>query len=303
VRARTGYVAVRGMTGIPLLAYETPATAALDARPLPRQVPLKTTALGLLTRTGAPRVAVVVSARAGGLTFKRSSANDAYTTEFTILARIKDAHGTVVRKASEPYRLSGPIADVDRAQQGDVLFFRQPELPPGDYMLEVAVHDAMANTAGARFVPFTVYEPSPHGLLVSSLALVQRTERVGVAKPEDTNPLVSGDLLLYPRLGDPYKKGTDAAVSFFIRLKVPPGVGAPTATLVVLRNGQPAARLPLPLPPADVQGVIDHTAQLPLDPLPAGDMTLRVIVTAAADEVVREVPLRIVSVTDHGESI
>ena len=69
-------------------------------------------------------------------------------------------------------------------------------------MLEAAIVDHMASTTGARFAPFTVFEPSARGLLVSSLVLVQRTEQAGTLKLEETNPLVTGDMLVYPRLGD-----------------------------------------------------------------------------------------------------
>ena len=123
---------------------------------------------------------------------------------------------------------------------------------------------------------------------------MQRTERAGDVKPDDANPLVTGDLLLYPRLGEPYRKSVDQAVSFFVRLKVPAGLAAPSATLALLRNGQPVATLPLPLQAPDARGVIDNTAQLPLEALPAGDFTLRLIVKGAGDEVVREVSFRVV---------
>ena len=285
-------MAVRGMSGVPLLVPEAPAVAALDARPLPRQLPLRATALGLLTRSGEPRVSVVVTAEASTLTFRPNTTNDAFVTDFTILAD----QGRAGRGRAEGQRaLSAewPHCRHHRAHNGEILFFRQPELPPGAYMLEAAVHDAMASAAGARFVPFTVHEPSPHGLLVSSLVLVQRTERAGDVKPEDTNPLVTGDQIVYPRLGEPYKR----ALTRGSRSSAAEGAGtggAPSATLVLLRNGQAAATLPLPLPAPDAQGVIDHSAQLPLEALPLGDFTFRLVVKGAGDEVVREVPLRVV---------
>jgi hypothetical protein len=261
---------------------------------LPRQVPFKAIAVPLLSRAGEPRVAVVVAADAPALTFKPNALNDAFVTDFTILARIRDAQGAVVRKASEPYRLSGPLADVDRARQGEVVFFRQPQLPPGSYMLEAAVHDAIANASGARFVPFTVYDAGPKGVVASSLLLVGRTERLADANPDDTNPLLAGDLLLYPRLGEPYHKGTDTAVTLFFRIKVPAGAPQPSATLVLLQNGRPAASVPIQLAAPDASGVIDHAAQLPLDGLPVGDYVLQLVVQVGTEPITRESPLRIV---------
>jgi hypothetical protein len=267
---------------------------ALDARPLPRQLPLEATALDLLTRAGQPRVAVVVSGEATTLTFTPNTTGDAFVTDFTILARIKDAQGAVVRKASEPYRLSGPIADLDRARRGKILFYRQPELPPGSYMLEASIYDTVASLAGARFVPFTVHEPGPKGMLVSSLVLVSRTERLGDVKPDDTNPLLAGDLLLYPRLGDPYRKAIDKVVPFFFRMKVPTGTPTPKSSLALVKNAQSVASVPLHLAQPDTHGVIDHLAQLPLDAVIAGDYVLRLVVQFGGEQITRDAPLRVV---------
>jgi hypothetical protein len=159
-------------------------------------------------------------------------------------------------------------------------------------MLETAVHDAIAGAAGARFVPFTMHAPSSHGLLVSSLVLVRRAEPVGNTSPAEDNPLVSGGLLLYPRLGDPYRKSEDRAVSFFVRLKVSTPT-AVTASLLLLANGQTLATVPVTLPAPNAEGVIDHMAHIPMDPLPVGDLTLRLLVKAGGDEEVRDVPLRV----------
>jgi VWFA-related protein len=294
VRHRTGYLAVRSLASVPVLAYEGPALAALDTRPLPRQVPLRATALGLLTRSGEPRVAVVVAPDPQALTFKENSTKDAFVTDFAVVARIKDAKGEVVRKASEPYRLGGRIADVERVRRAEILFYRQPELPPGDYMLEAAVHDAIADTSGARYIPFTVEAPAPGGLLVSSLILVARTEPAEGIPADDTNPLVSGDLLLYPRFGEAFHKGTDNVVSLFFRMKMPTGATAPSATLVLLKNGQPAASVPIQLAAPNAQGVIDHAARLPLESLPVGDYVLRLVVQSGGEPITREAPLRVV---------
>jgi hypothetical protein len=199
-----------------------------------------------------------------------------------------------VTRAGDPYRLSGPISRLAQAHQGSILFFRQPELPPGSYMLEAALYDGLASTAGARFMPFTVFAPSSRGLLVSSLVLIDRAEPAGGLSPEDTNPLITHDVLVYPPLGDPYRKSTDSVISLFVRVRVSKGMAVPAATLFLLRNAQPAARLSLRLPAPDANGVIDQVAQLALEPLPIGDFTLRLVVNGDGDEVVRELPVKVV---------
>ncbi len=71
-------------------------------------------------------------------------------------------------------------------------------------------------------------------------------------------------------------------------------MAVPAAMLVLLRNGQPAATLPVSLPVPDENGVIDRIAQLTLEPLPVGNFTLQLIVNESGDEIVREVPVQVV---------
>ena len=35
--------------------------------------------------------------------------------------------------------MKGPLGDLERAKQGEVLFYREPELPPGVYTMETVV--------------------------------------------------------------------------------------------------------------------------------------------------------------------
>ena len=61
-----------------------------------------------------------------------------------------------MRKGSQPYRLTGPAADRERTQKGEILFYRQPELPPGRYTVEGVVHDALGPRAGVVRMPLDV---------------------------------------------------------------------------------------------------------------------------------------------------
>jgi VWFA-related protein len=149
VRARSGYLAVRALGAIPLLAYEGPALAALERTPPPRDIALRA-AVHVFPQVSESRLTVLASTQGADLTFARDEKNGTFRAEFTILARIRNAAGEIVRKASQPYRLSGPVAQLAQTQQGEVLFFRQPTLTPGTYSLDVAVHDALAGRAGVH---------------------------------------------------------------------------------------------------------------------------------------------------------
>ena len=96
-----------------------------------------------------------------------------------------------------------------------------------------------------------------------------------------------GDVLLYPRLGEPLQRSTDKALTFFIAITPAPR-GVPEASVAILSDGQPVARGPLPLASRAGSGRIDHVAQVPVDTLTPGRYTLRVIVSQGASREVRD---------------
>jgi VWFA-related protein len=293
IRARSGYLAVRSAPGTPLLASEGPALAALERTPAPADLPLRAAALVFPDGRGT-RVVVLASTEAGALRFERDDKAHSYLADFTMLARIVDARGDVVRKASQPYRLSGPAAQLEQAQRGEILFFRQPMVAPGTYTLEVALHDALASRAGVRRVPFVVPETASGSVQVGSLVVVQRAERVPAAERTPDNPLYAGDLLVYPNLGEPMRKSPAGTLTCYVNV-VPAAGSAPQATLEVLRDGQAVAQSPLVLSAADASGRIAQLVQLSVETMAAGRYTLRLTVTQGGRREMREAAVQLIN--------
>ena len=131
-----------------------------------------------------------------------------YRTDFAIFAQILDAAGEVVRKASEPYRLAGSVSQMEHAKAGEILFYRQPTLPPGKYLVEAAVHDTLAMRGGVSHLTLTVPDDR-NSLRRSDLILIRRSERVRSKDGLADNPLCVGDTLLYPNLGEPLRRSVD----------------------------------------------------------------------------------------------
>ncbi|HEX6465537.1 MAG TPA: VWA domain-containing protein [Vicinamibacterales bacterium] len=284
VRARSGYLAVRSAGTLPLLAYEGPALAALERTPLPTDVPVRAGAF-VFPQTSArdARLAVIVATN-GSTIAPSAKANG--PGDFTILARLKDASGETVRKASQRYRL--PDADL----RGDVLFFRQPTLPPGAYTLDYVVHDALGQRAGAGSAPVIVPGARTGEPNVSSLLIVRRAEHVPVNERDATNPLYYGDLLLYPNLGEPISKRETRALTF--AFSVIPGSVPATAALTLAQGERTIGQTPLQLGTPDSQGRIWNVGQVPLANLPPAEYTVSVTVTAGAQAETRRTSLRIV---------
>jgi VWFA-related protein len=286
VRARSGYLAVRSSGVLPLLTYEGPALSALERTPLPTQVPVRASAF-VFPQPGAAdaRVAVLVGTDGGALAESAGKTPAANQTDFTILARLKDTTGEVVRKGSHRYRLSADL-------RGDVLFFRQPTLPPGSYTLEYVVHDALGQRAGAGAAPVTVPDKRSGQPQVSSLMIVTRTERVPAAERDATNPLYYGDVLLYPSLGAPISKRQTPALTFAFNL-----IGASDLTraaLTLAQGDRALGETALQLGTPDGQGRIWHVSQLPIGTLSPGEYALAVTVSAGNNTETRRTSFHII---------
>lgn len=289
VQARSGYLAVRTPGALPLLHYEGPALAALDRTPLPTELPVRAGAFVFPeSGRGESRVVVLVATDGGALAGDADQAKGTARTDFTILARLKDKTGEVVRKGSQPYRLAAPAANL----RGDVLFFRQPTVPPGTYTLEYVIHDAMTSRASAGTMPVVVPKPLKNQPRVSSLVIVRRTERVPAGERDVTNPLYYGDLLFYPNLGEPISKREGPALSF--AFSVIPGPAPARASLTLSQGERTVGEVPLMLGTPGADGRIQYVSQLPLASLPAGGYTLSVTVTAPGFSETRRVRFQIV---------
>jgi VWFA-related protein len=293
IRSRTGYLAAPGAGALPILAYEGPALAALERKPLPADLPLRAGVFPMPGPKRPGRLALLAAVEAPSLTFQSDATSGAWRTDFTVLARIRDASGEIVRKASQPYKLSGPSDQLAAAKRGDVLFFRQPDLPPGTYTLEAVVNDALGQKAGATTKSFVVPEAKPGAMVASSLVIVHRTEKVPANERTGDNPLYFGELLLYPNLGEPLGKAKDKTLSFYFTIDPAPG-GVPSATLEIVQGAQSLAQLPMDLPKPDATGRISHVAQLPLASFPPGSYILRITLTQGGQKEVRDAPFTVV---------
>ena len=156
------------------------------------------------------------------------------------------------------------------------------------------MHDALGQKAGATTSTFVVPQVKPGALVVSSLLIVRRSEKVPASERGGDNPLYFGDLLLYPNLGEVLRKSADKTLPFFMTVDPAPG-SAPAATLEILQKEGPAlAQLPMELSKPDAAGRISHVGKLPLASFPAGQYVLRVTVSQGPQKEARDAPFTVV---------
>ncbi len=178
VSARRGYFAVRDVGGAPINTWEAPALGALEQKPLPNAFPVRAAALRFPERDRQGLVPIVVEFKTAGITFQPSADGKTYTSDFAVIARFLDQDNQVVRKVSQHYEVNGSIDRLESAKQGDVIFYREPELPPGTYTMEAIVYDAPSGKSSVRLSTVEVTRDAAAKLRVSSLVIVKRGEKV-----------------------------------------------------------------------------------------------------------------------------
>ena len=282
VFARKGYRALGSPRSIDTGAYELPALALLDRTPLPNAFPVHAAAFSFPEAPRPGLTPVVVHVATDAFRFNVDGERSTYSGQAAIVVRIRDADGREVQKLSQQYLLSGDAKDLDAAKRGDIIFYREADLPPGLYTIETIVFDGAARQGSARVATLNIPDTQKQDLRMSSLVLVNRVEDVADA-PADRGPLFVGHTLLYPNLGEPIRKSATAELPFSFTL-----YGQTSGVKVdaqLLRNGRPLAEAPIPLTSSGPR--VQHLGRMPIASLPPGTYELRIRVVNSSGEISR----------------
>jgi len=291
VAARKGYFAVRDTGGAPINTWEAPALAALDRRPVPNAFPIRAGALSFPSSGHPGMVPVVVDLRTSPMSFPTVDDQKSFKSDFAVVVRFLGPKNEVVKKVGQHYEMTGEMEKLDIAKNSEVIFYREPELPPGVYTMQTIVYDNPTGKASVRYATVEVPTIDKNKLRMSSLVLVKRGEKVPEGEPK-VGPLFVKDLLIYPNLGDDVSKAAKE-LGFFFTVYPTAGAPAPQAVLELIQNGKPLAQLPLPLDAADSSGQIQQLGRLPLADIPAGSYELRVVVKQGSEQVFRSAMLHV----------
>jgi VWFA-related protein len=289
VFARKGYRAVRAPLGMPVLTYEAPALALLDARTLPNAFPSRASSFAFPEADRPGLTPVVVRVTTDALRFEIDEKRSTYSAQAAVVVRIRDNSGEIVRKLSQQYVLTGDAKEVDAAKRGEILFYREPVLEAGVYQIESIVYDAVAEQGSARVSTLTVPKPDPAHLRMSSLVLVDRTEETPpqTDRPDVKHPpFYYGSTLLYPNLGEPLHRAPDTALSFYFVVYPVGGQCECSARISLLRNGAPIAEATQALTSSGGPR-LQHVGSLPIADLPVGTYELRITVSDSHEQQTR----------------
>ena len=294
-QTRKGYYAVESVGQLPMLDYEAPAIAASHkARPDSNPSSLRAAALDF-PATGRPGLAVILGeAPISAFTLSPATDKKTYNADFSIVALIRDPSGTIVQKVSQHYPLSGPIEKLPAAKKGDVLFYREVQLPPGRYTVELIAYDGPLSKADVRKTSVEIPRVDEAKLRLSSVVVLSRAERITADEQKKDQPFYFGELVVYPNLGEPILKSATRQLAYFLTAWPARGGVEPLKLVTeIVQNRRSVAQTSAQLPAADDQGRIKYVGALPLEGFPPGAYELKVTVTDNRTSVSRSTQFRI----------
>ena len=284
VQSRQGYYAVESAGELPMLDYEAPAIAAArNWNPESKQISLRSTALSYPTPGRDGLTLILAEARLAS--FKFASSGENYNTDFSIVAVVRDESDRIIQKVSQHYGLTGNIKDLDAAKKGDVIFYREAQLPPGKYRVQLIAFDAANGGVNVSTTPLEISSNDPNKPRLSSVAVLKKAERLTPDEQRRDQPLHFGELLVYPNLGE---RIAAKQLAYFFTAWPPKGMTKPMQmTLEILQNNRPIGKTSGELPPADERGQIKYAGSFAIDKFQAGEYALRVTVSDGQNSVTR----------------
>ena len=289
VQTRKGYYAVEAVGQLPVLDYEAPAIAAARyARSESNPLSFRAAALSF-PATNRPGLTLLLGeAPMSAFSFAPAADKKTYNADFSVVALVKDQSGQVVQKLSRHYPLSGPIEQLDAARKGEWLFYRETQMAPGSYTVELIAYDGLTGKTSVRTIPLEIASIDETKPRLSSVAVLKRAERLAPEEQKRDQPFHFGELLVYPNLGEPIPKSTTKQLAFF--LTAWPARGSTTIlqlTFEILQNGRPLGKSSAQLPAADEQGQIKYASSFPLNEFQPGVYDLKVIIDDGKNRVSR----------------
>jgi VWFA-related protein len=279
VQSRSGYFALPPGDSPALFPYEVPLLAALG-RPEPVRG-LEIRAAALHFEDGPAREhRLLVETPVGDLEMIEDKAKKTYRMHLSLLALVKDEHGTVVERFSEDYPFEGPLDKAEGLKLGNVVLKRRFTVPPGTYTLEVAGEDRELGRIGTMRHALHVSAPCA-GPRMSSVTLIRRVEPAPARADGSSDPLEIGGMRIVPNLDLPISVAANQKLSLFF-VAYPKDGENPRMSLEFWRGPKPLAKAEPELPAPDADGRIRYIGTFPIERFEPGGYEVRVALVGAA---------------------
>jgi len=278
VQSRQGYYAVESAGQLPMLDYEAPAVAAArNWKAGSNQTALRSTALSYPVSGKNGLTLILAEAPLAAFKFSSSTDKKSYNTDFSIVALVRDGTEQVVQKLSQHYTLNGAAQDAEPTRKGSVLFYRETQLPPGKYNVQVIAYDAVTSAVNVSATPLEIPRTDDARLRLSSIAVLKRAERLTPDEQKRDRPLRFGELLVYPNLGERIDRRTAKQLAYFFTAWPAKGFTKPLQmTLEILQNNRSLGTTSGELPAADESGQIKYAGSFAIDKFQPGLFELKI---------------------------
>ncbi len=273
--------------GVKVNRFEARALAVLSGKSQANAFATKASDFSFPEANKPGLVPVVVELPTKTVNFVSDTEKKTYRTDFAVVVVIKDEFQHPVRKLSSQYLLSGPLDQIETAKRGNILFYRETDLEPGQYTMDSIAYDATNNQSSVSHHPLTVPDSDQTKLRISNLVVVAQAQKVSTTDSQ-TNPFRVGELMLIPNLGEPlHKAGSKGLTIFVTSYPAKNSTAAPKMTIELYMGGSPAGQLPVQLPAQDQNGRIQYTGTIPIDAFPPGEYELKAMVTDGVTKTTR----------------
>ena len=289
VQTRKGYYAVESVGQLAVLDYEAPAIAsARDAHSESNPFIFHGAALSFPATNTPGRTLILAEAPMSAFNFATATDKKTYAADFAVVALVRDQSGQAVQKLSQHYPLSGPIDQLESARKGDLLFYRETQLPPGNYQVELIAYDAATKKTSVHTSALQIAPGDETRPRLSSVSILKRAEKLNPQEQLQDQPFHFGELIVYPNLGLPIPKSKTPQLAFFVTAWPSKGnTASMSLTFEILQHGRALATSTAALPAPDDRGQIKYASSFSLKDFQPGIYELKVTVSDTKNRVSR----------------
>lgn len=278
LQTRDGYFDLPSIGRSPVLPYEMPMLAAINAAPLPRAFDYRAVAFRFGVNSDGQQHTLVMEVPLANFTFVPDKEKKVYRARFSLMAIIKDAEGRVVHKLSQDFPLEGALERLEAVKSGNVILTHSYWLLPGRYTLESVALDRQTNKTSARRSVFVVTPPK-EGLRMSSLSIIKRIERLAADAQTADDPFRTPSSKIVPFIGEPTLRAGAGGLPVYLVVYPAKDVSEPAQlTLEFMLDGKVVGKAVPELPAPDDQGRIPYVASIPSQSFKPGRYEIRAVV-------------------------
>lgn len=272
VQSRAGYFSLPPGTGSDVAGFEVPLLKALDSPERKETILFDSSVMRFGGTSAAREAALLVQAPMTGFTAQEDDTTKLFRFRGAVLALIRSKDGRIVQKLSQQMPLQGALGSLAQARKGAFTVQRAFALPPGEYIADVALQDALVKKISSKRFSFTL-GPSTQPLSISDMTRVRGAD-AAPAKGDRSEPLRFHDRRIIPDLLGHNLIPAGPEMPVFFTVYAASGADKPRIELELRQGSELLTTAPLPLPEAKLGDPVPVLTAINTEQLPGGTYSL-----------------------------